>query len=123
MKAKGVKEKHEEQVTFATYAQFYTDTEKTKKQDIAKALEAIDRLDADIAKAAEDTIVNQKAIAAHDADLAKWSAERAAAQKKRAAEQADFEAEHKDYTDAMDTVERTLTTIKSGSDVSLVQQR
>merc|ERR1719399_1543361 len=94
MMAKGKKEKHEETVKFATYQQFCTSTAAEKTRAIAKGKATIDKLVADIAKAEEEIMVTQKAIAGHDADVAKWSDEKAKATAEREKENADFQVEY-----------------------------
>merc|ERR1740117_2506764 len=73
MLAKGQKEKHDEQVQFASYKQFCDDTSVEKRRAIKEADERIDVLKADIqsytAKAAKLT----KEIAGLDEDVAVWT--------------------------------------------------
>jgi hypothetical protein len=51
MLAKGQKEKHEEQVQFASYKQFCDDTSKDKRRAISEAEMQMEKLEADIASA------------------------------------------------------------------------
>merc|ERR1719512_646051 len=117
MSAKGKKEKHEEQVQFAAYKQFCDDTSVNKKRAIAEAAEAIEVLEADIAKYISDVAQLTKEIAGHDADIAAWSGDEKAATKVRQIEKADYDALHKDYSESVDALQRAIQVLmKQGYD-------
>jgi chromosome segregation ATPase len=114
MLAKGQKEKHDEQVQFASYKQFCDDTQTEKKRAISEADEAIDVLKADIesftAKAAKLT----KEIASLDEDISIWEGDIKAATKVREIEKADYDTLHKDYSESVDALERAIAVLKKG---------
>jgi len=115
MLAKGQKEKHDEQVQFASYKQFCDDTQTEKKRAIAEASETIDVLKADIqsytAKAAKLT----KEIAGLDEDISIWEGDIKAATKVREIEKADYDTMHKDYSESVDALERAIAVLKKQS--------
>jgi len=112
MLAKGQKEKHDEQVQFASYKQFCDDTSVEKTRAIKEADERIDVLKADIqsytAKAAKLT----KEIAGLDEDIAVWTGDIKAATSVREIEKNDYDALHKDYSESVDALERAIAVLK-----------
>jgi len=112
MLAKGQKEKHDEQVQFASYKQFCDDTSVEKTRAIKEADERIDVLKADIqsytAKAAKLT----KEIAGLDEDIAVWEGDIKAATNVREIEKNDYDALHKDYSESVDALERAIAVLK-----------
>merc|ERR1719475_2171 len=74
MVEKGKKEKHEEQVQFASYKQFCDDTTVEKQRAIKEANEMIEILQADIQKYEADAAQLAKEIAKHDEDIQKYEA-------------------------------------------------
>merc|ERR1719453_3047461 len=69
MVEKGKKDKHEEQVQFASYKQFCDDTTVEKNRDIKEANQMIEVLKADIEKYEADAAKLAREIAVHDADI------------------------------------------------------
>jgi len=112
MVEKGKKEKHDEQVQFASYKQFCDDTSVEKGRDIKEANEMIDVLKAHIEKFEADAAKLTAEIAVHDADISTWEGDHKAAGKVRTVENEDYEVTHKDYTDALDTIAEALATLK-----------
>jgi len=112
MLAKGQKEKHDEQVQFASYKQFCDDTSVEKRRAIKEADERIDVLKADIqsytAKAAKLT----KEIAGLDEDISVWTGDIKAATAVREIEKRDYDALHKDYSESVDALERAIAVLK-----------
>merc|ERR1740130_2087392 len=112
MLAKGQKEKHDEQVQFASYKQFCDDTSVEKTRAIKEADERIEVLKADIgsytAKAAKLT----KEIAGLDEDIAVWEGDIKAATNVREIEKNDYDALHKDYSESVDALERAIAVLK-----------
>merc|ERR1719201_2722167 len=98
MVEKGKKEKHEEQVQFASYKQFCDDTTVEKTRAIAEAEEAIATLKADIQKYAADSALLTKEIAGLDEDVSIWNGDIKAATNVREIEKTDYDAMHKDYS-------------------------
>merc|ERR1719399_1109811 len=70
--AKGKKEKHEEQVEYAAFAQWCTDTQRQKQTAIEEANEKIEVLKADIQKFTTDAEMMAKEIAEHEEDISVW---------------------------------------------------
>merc|ERR1719456_124247 len=106
MLEKGKKEKHAEQVQFASYKQFCDDTTVEKKRAIAEANEKIDVLKADIQKYTADAAQLTKEIAGHDEDISVWNGDIKAATNVREIEKTDYDALHKDYSESVDALQR-----------------
>jgi len=112
MLEKGKKEKHEEQVQFAAYKQFCDDTTVEKQRAIKEAGEMIDMLKADIEQYAVDAAMLGEQIADHDEDIAVWNGDIKAATNVREIEKADYTESHKDYSEAVDALERAIAVLK-----------
>jgi len=112
MLEQGKKEKHEEQVQFASYKQFCDDTKVEKERSIVDANERIDVLKADISKYIADAARLTKEIAAHDEDISVWQGDEKAATKVREIEKADYDATHKDYSESVSALERAIAVLK-----------
>merc|ERR1719214_529928 len=101
MLEKGKKEKHDEQVQFASYKQFCGDTTTEKTRAIKEAAETIATLKADIQKYTADAALLTKEIAELDEDISIWNGDIKAATKVREIEKADYDAMHKDYSESV----------------------
>merc|ERR1719387_2994275 len=112
MLEKGKKEKHDEQVQFASYKQFCDDTTVEKKRAIAEAEETIGVLKADIQKYAADAARLTKEIAELDEDISIWNGDIKAATNVREIEKADYDATHKDYSESVDALQRAIAVLK-----------
>jgi len=115
MLEKGKKEKHEEQVQFASFKQFCDDTTVEKKRSIEEANGQIDVLKADIEKATATASKLTKEIAEHEEDLSVWGGDIRAATKVRQIEKADYDATHTDYSESVDALERAIAVLKKQS--------
>jgi len=115
MLEKGKKEKHEEQVQFASFKQFCDDTTVEKKRSIEEANGQIDVLKADIEKATATASKLSKEIAEHEEDLSVWGGDIRAATKVRQIEKADYDATHTDYSESVDALERAIAVLKKQS--------
>merc|ERR1719163_210284 len=115
MLEKGKKEKHDEQVQFASYKQFCDDTSTEKKRAIAEANEKIDTLKADIQKYTADAAQLTKEIAGLDEDISIWEGDIKAATNVREIEKADYDATHKDYSESVDALQRAIAVLKKQS--------
>merc|ERR1719371_48561 len=104
MVEKGKKEKHEEQVQFASYKQFCDDTTVEKQRAIKEAQEQIEVLQADIEKHTADAAQLTKEIGQHDADISTWNGDHDAAQKVRNIEKNDYDKLHADYSESVDAL-------------------
>jgi chromosome segregation ATPase len=112
MVEKGKKDKHEEQVQFASYKQFCDDTTVEKNRDIKESNQMIDVLKADIEKYEADAAKLAREIAVHDADITTWEGDFKAANKVREIEHEDYVTTHKDYTESLDALEEGIATVK-----------
>merc|ERR1719491_819848 len=112
MLEKGKKEKHEEQVQFASYKQFCDDTTTEKQRAIAEAEETIGILKADIQKYAANVAQLTKDIAGLDEDISIWEGDIKAATNVRQIEKADYDAMHKDYSESVDALQRAIAVLK-----------
>jgi len=112
MVEKGKKDKHEEQVQFASYKQFCDDTSVEKTRDIKEANEMIEVLKADIEKYESDAAKLAREIAVHDDDITTWKGDEKAATKVREIENEDYVTTHKDYTESLDALAEGIATIK-----------
>merc|ERR1719301_185609 len=115
MLEKGKKEKHEEAVQYNSYKQWCDETTVEKNRRIAEANEMIDTLKADIQKYAADAEVLTKEIAVHDEDISTWQNDIKAATKVREIEKADYDANHKDYSESIDALERAIAVLKKSA--------
>lgn len=121
MLAKGKKEKQDETVRFASYKQFCESTSAEKTSSITKSKEAIEQLQASIAKAESDAQVAAKYIAGLDADVVAWKEDADKATKQREIEHKAFEEAHKEYVDAIDAVERAMGMLNKGPGLGFAQ--
>merc|ERR1719218_8647 len=112
MLEKGKKEKHEEQVQFASYKQFCDDTSVEKKRLVKEAGEHIEILKADIEKDISDAARLSKEIGGHEEDISVWNGDKKAATKVREIEKADYQAMHTDYTESIDALQRAIQMLK-----------
>jgi len=115
MLEKGKKEKHGEQVQFASYKQFCDDTTVEKKRAIEEANEQIDVLKADIEKYTATAAKMTKEIAEHEEDISVWKGDSKAATKVREIEKADYDTTHTDYSESVDALERAIAVLKKQS--------
>jgi DNA repair exonuclease SbcCD ATPase subunit len=112
MLEKGKKEKHDEQVQFASYKQFCDDTSVEKKRAIEEAEEQIGTLKADIQKYTSDAAQLTKEIAELDEDVSVWNGDIKAATNVREIEKSDYDALHKDYSESVDALQRAIAVLK-----------
>jgi chromosome segregation ATPase len=115
MLEKGKKEKHDEQVQFASYKQFCDDTTTEKTRAIAEAEETIAVLKADIQKFSANAARLTKEIAGLDEDISIWNGDIKAATNVREIEKADYDAMHKDYSESVDALQRAIAVLKKQS--------
>merc|ERR1719272_1882749 len=112
MLEKGKKEKHDEQVQFASYKQFCDDTTVEKTRAIAEANEQIDTLKADIGSYSADAAKLTKEIAELDEDISIWEGDIKAATNVREIEKNDYDTLHKDYSESVDALQRAIAVLK-----------
>jgi len=109
------KEKHDEQVQFASYKQFCDDTTVEKKRAIAEATETIDTLKADIQQYTAKASLLTKEIAGLDEDVSIWNGDIKAATNVRQIEKTDYDTLHKDYSESVDALQRAIAVLKKQS--------
>jgi prefoldin subunit 5 len=112
MVEKGKKEKHEEQVQFASYKQFCDDTSVEKQRAIKEAGDSIETLQADIQKYEADAERLTLEIAKHDEDISTYEGDLKAATKVREVEHEDYATTHKDYTQSINALDEGIATLK-----------
>jgi chromosome segregation ATPase len=113
MKATAIAAKKEEEVNFSAFTQFCTDTRADKEKAIAEENANIEKFQADIAKATSDIEELTADLAELDEDLARWKTDKKAATDVREKERVDYEATHRDYSDTVDAIERSLVVLKT----------
>merc|ERR1719428_2294737 len=104
MLEKGKKEKHEEQVQFASYKQWCDDTTVEKQKSIKEYDQMIEMLNADIQKYEAEAQLMTDEVAKLDEDISVWGGDMKAATKVRETEKADYDATHTDYTESIDAI-------------------
>merc|ERR1719460_2816424 len=112
MVEKGKKEKHEEQVQFATYKQFCESTTGEKQRAIKEANQNIESLQADIGDAEATAATRTKEIATTDGEVATWEGNLKAANQVRESEAEDYAATYKDYGESIAALEEGIATLK-----------
>jgi len=126
MAAKGKAEKLEEATEFAKFHEWCDGLRMEKEASIAEAVEQIEQLEADIAKAKADAEVLSGEIEELEAAVAKAEDELAAATAVRQTELADYTAQHKDLSESIYACARAIETLKARSEdvpQSLMQVR
>lgn len=113
MLAKGQAEKHDEQITFATYKIFCAKTREQTKIGIGKGKKTIERLKAEIEEAEADVSRFARENADLDADMAAWATEREKKTAVRAREHADYSKLSNEYKANIDTIEEAILTVKA----------
>eukprot|EP00397_Hematodinium_sp_SG-2012_P017037 GEMP01017404.1.p1 GENE.GEMP01017404.1~~GEMP01017404.1.p1 ORF type:complete len:664 (-),score=244.45 GEMP01017404.1:753-2744(-) len=111
----GKKEKHEEEVQFAAYSQWCTDTIDQRQKAIKKGNDRIETLIADIEKFDADAHRLGREVDGHDADVAGWEADTKAATDVRNKEKADFEKTEQDYVESVSALARATEVLKGES--------
>merc|ERR1719316_1113341 len=115
MLAKGKQEKHDETVMMTEFKANCEHTQETKKNEIAKAEEAIMQLNADIQKAEADAAELGDQIDSLNSDVDGWTKELDDATKVRDAERANYTAAHLDYEESLDAIGRAINVLRSRS--------
>jgi hypothetical protein len=112
MLEKGKKEKHEEQVQFASYKQFCENTEVSVKRNIKENDEKIEMLKADIQKYSTEATDLAREMQELEADAATAAGDQKASTKVRELERVEYEAVHKDYTESIDAIGKAVAVLK-----------
>merc|ERR1719498_1611155 len=112
MKAKGIKEKQDEEVAFTSFKQWCDDTTRQRQESIAEAEEKMEQLTAEIQKATSDIATLTDEIQGLDNQIASWNQDKKAATEVRNKEKADYQTTHTDYTESIDAIGRALNVLK-----------
>merc|ERR1719181_2740109 len=113
MVAKGEKEKHEEQVEFASFATFCKNTIDEKETSISKAKAEIEQLEADILKAQADQAKLTDEIAVLTENIDSWETDKANLTEIREEQKEDLEELHRDLVDSIEATARAVETLKA----------
>jgi hypothetical protein len=112
VKAKGEKEKHEEEVEFAKFHEWCDVVRADKTRSIKELGDEIMQKSADIDKAEADAETLGEEIAELEGEISKLTAEHNAAKAVRAKEKADYQAAHKDISESIDAIERAANVLR-----------
>jgi len=111
MVQKGTEDKQAEEIQFARYKSFCTNTISHKQSAIDKNNELMEVLSADIEKFEAEAARLTEEIAQQDLDIATWEGDSVAATKVREIENADYIATTKDYTSSINAVDEGIAYI------------
>merc|ERR1719271_1594151 len=112
MLEKAKKEKHEEQVLFASTRQLCKGDQQATTVAIEEETSTIEGLEAGISKNSADANHFTRQIAVSQKDQDTWSGDIKAATKVREIEQADYENTHKDYSESIEAIEHAVSVMK-----------
>lgn len=112
MKAKGIKNKQDEEVRFSKFSQWCDNLSRQKKEAIESGAEQIEQLEADILKAETEITTLSKAIAEAEEDITRWATDMKAVSEVREKEKHDYIKTHDDYAGSVDALERAITVLK-----------
>merc|ERR1719424_2276198 len=112
MKAKGIAAKNDEETKFSAFAQWCTNTKKSKNGEIGAGNQKIETLKAEIEKAR--VLISQLTdrILELEEDVGRWKTDEKSATTVRDAERADFTATVTDYTESIDAVSQAIAVLK-----------
>jgi len=113
MHAKGKKEKHAEEVQFASYSQWCSDEKTRTERNIEEAAEQIELLSAGIYSHKTEAQKLQRQIESDDQDIAKFSADIKTATTVRNVEKEDFMNTNTDYSESIDALGRAIMVLKN----------
>jgi len=113
MLAKGKAEKHAEEVEFAKFQAWCDGTRKSTTKSIEAASDQLVQLSADIAKAESDAEVLSGEISGLEKEIANATGEAASAKAVREKENTDYLAQHQDFSESIDALERAIAVLKS----------
>jgi len=112
---KAKKEKNVEEVEFAKFKAWCEDVISDKTKAIADAAAQIEQLTAAILKAESDAKVLGEEVSKHTAEVAQYEKDLEEATAIREKEKAAYDAEHADYTESIDAIERAIAVLKQRS--------
>merc|ERR550514_664130 len=112
MKAKGIKEKNDEEVRFSAFSQWCDNTKASKTDEINAGNQKIESLNAGIEKARVLIEKLTDRILELEEDVGRWKKDQKSATAVRDAERADFTATVTDYTESIDAVSGAINVLK-----------
>mmetsp|Transcript_41078 Transcript_41078/g.89550 ORF Transcript_41078/g.89550 Transcript_41078/m.89550 type:complete len:684 (+) Transcript_41078:496-2547(+) len=115
MLAKSKEEKHEEVVRFNTFKQWCDDTNGEKRAAIDDENKLIAKLTSRIEKDTATIAHLEGEIARLNDDLASFAGDLKAAKGIRRKDHEDFKAQHKDYSESIDALERGMAALKANA--------
>merc|ERR1719387_3366323 len=115
MRAKGIKEKKDEEVKMSAYFQWCANQDRIKNKEITEANEKIEKLNAEIQKLTSDIEELTARILELDEDIGRWKKDQTSASTIRKKEKADFDATLLDYSESIDALERAINVLKKQS--------
>merc|ERR1719478_55285 len=104
LKAKGIKEKNDEETRFSAFSQWCQNTKKAKTDEIDAGNQKIEKLKAGIEKAAVLISKLTDRILELEEDVGRWKKDEKSATTVRDAERADFTATLQDYSEAINVL-------------------
>jgi len=115
MRAKGVKEKQDEEVAFTSFKTWCDNTARQREESIKEGEARMEQLEADIASAESDVSTLTDEIAAIDAQIDEHKKDMKAATEIRESEKADYLKTHTDYSESIDAVTRAEAVLSKQS--------
>jgi len=112
LKAKGVKEKNEEEVRFSAFSTWCDNNKRTKTDEIQAGESKMEKLEAQIEKAGVLIKKLTERIQELDEDVARWNKDQKSASDVRSKEKADYQATFTDYSESIAAVEQALSVLK-----------
>merc|ERR1719388_157863 len=112
LKAKGIKEKNDEETRFSAFAQWCANTKKAKTDEIDAGNQKMEMLKAEIEKARVLISKLTDRIQELEEDGGRWKKDEKSATTVRDAERADFTATVTDYTESIDAVSGAISVLK-----------
>merc|ERR1719388_681121 len=112
LKAKGIKEKNDEETRFSAFSQWCQNTKKAKTGEIEAGDQKIEKLKAGIEKAKVLISKLTDRILELEEDVGRWKKDEKSAAVVREAERADFTATVTDYTESIDAVTGAINVLK-----------
>jgi len=112
MKAKGIAEKKAEEVQFAKFTQWCTDTAAEKAKAIEASALEIERLGASIDKTEVEISDLSERVAELQEDVGRWVQDKKAATDIRNKEKADYDATHTEYQEIVGALDRAVQLLK-----------
>jgi hypothetical protein len=112
MKAKGIKEKQDEETRFSAFSQWCTNTKASKTDEIDAGNMKMESLKAGIEKARVLIEKLTDRILELEEDVGRWKKDQTSASTVREAERADFTATVTDYTESIDAVDGAINVLR-----------